>query len=91
MADIVLDDIVKRYPDGFEAVKNLNLTIADGEFMILVGPSGLRKVDGAQHDRRARGHLLGRVANRAARSSTGSRRATATSRWCSRATRSTRT
>ncbi len=43
MADIVLDDIVKRYPDGFEAVKNLNLTIADGEFMILVGPSGCGK------------------------------------------------
>jgi multiple sugar transport system ATP-binding protein len=43
MADIVLDDIVKRYPDGFEAVKNLNLSIADGEFMILVGPSGCGK------------------------------------------------
>src|SRR4029453_16359992 len=40
MADIVLDNVVKRYPDGFEAVKNLNLNIADGEFMILVGPSG---------------------------------------------------
>ncbi|HEY1517082.1 MAG TPA: sn-glycerol-3-phosphate ABC transporter ATP-binding protein UgpC [Solirubrobacteraceae bacterium] len=43
MADIVLDEIVKRYPDGFEAVKKLNLTIADGEFMILVGPSGCGK------------------------------------------------
>ncbi|HUO70201.1 MAG TPA: sn-glycerol-3-phosphate ABC transporter ATP-binding protein UgpC [Solirubrobacteraceae bacterium] len=43
MADIVLDSVVKRYPDGFEAVKNLNLTIADGEFMILVGPSGCGK------------------------------------------------
>src|ERR671920_1077753 len=43
MADIVLDGVVKRYPDGFEAVKNLNLDIADGEFMILVGPSGCGK------------------------------------------------
>ena len=43
MADIVLDDVVKRYPDGFEAVKHLNLEIADGEFMILVGPSGCGK------------------------------------------------
>ena len=43
MADIVLDGIVKRYDDGFEAVKNLNLDIADGEFMILVGPSGCGK------------------------------------------------
>jgi multiple sugar transport system ATP-binding protein len=43
MADIVLDDVVKRDPDGFEAVKHLNLEIADGEFMILVGPSGCGK------------------------------------------------
>ena len=43
MADIVLDNVVKRYPDGFEAVKNLNLEIGDGEFMILVGPSGCGK------------------------------------------------
>jgi multiple sugar transport system ATP-binding protein len=43
MADIVLDNVVKRYPDGFEAVKNLNLTVGDGEFMILVGPSGCGK------------------------------------------------
>jgi len=43
MADIVLDNVVKRYPDGFEAVKNLNLNIGDGEFMILVGPSGCGK------------------------------------------------
>jgi multiple sugar transport system ATP-binding protein len=43
MADIVLDGVVKRYPDGFEAVKDLNLNIGDGEFMILVGPSGCGK------------------------------------------------
>src|ERR1700750_3205684 len=43
MAEIVLDNVVKRYPDGFEAVKELNLEIADGEFMILVGPSGCGK------------------------------------------------
>ncbi len=43
MADIVLDDVVKRYPDGFEAVKHMNLEIKDGEFMILVGPSGCGK------------------------------------------------
>ena len=43
MADIALHDVTKRYPDGTEAVKKLNLTIADGEFMILVGPSGCGK------------------------------------------------
>jgi multiple sugar transport system ATP-binding protein len=43
MAQITLDHITKRYPDGFEAVKDFNLAIADGEFMILVGPSGCGK------------------------------------------------
>jgi multiple sugar transport system ATP-binding protein len=43
MAEIKLEHITKRYPDGFEAVKDFNLDIADGEFMILVGPSGCGK------------------------------------------------
>ena len=43
MAEIQLSGITKRYPDGFEAVKNMDLTIGDGEFMILVGPSGCGK------------------------------------------------
>jgi multiple sugar transport system ATP-binding protein len=43
MAEIKLEHITKRYPDGFEAVKDFNLEIADGEFMILVGPSGCGK------------------------------------------------
>ncbi len=40
MAEIVLDHVSKSYPDGATAVHDLNLTIADGEFLILVGPSG---------------------------------------------------
>jgi multiple sugar transport system ATP-binding protein len=43
MAEITLDHITKRYPDGFEAVKEMSLAIEDGEFMILVGPSGCGK------------------------------------------------
>src|SRR2546423_13480823 len=43
MANIQLQDVTKRYPDGFEAVKHMDLDIADGEFMILVGPSGCGK------------------------------------------------
>jgi multiple sugar transport system ATP-binding protein len=43
VAEITLSSIWKRYPDGFEAVKNVDLEIGDGEFMILVGPSGCGK------------------------------------------------
>jgi multiple sugar transport system ATP-binding protein len=43
VATITFDHITKRYPDGFEAVKDMTLTVADGEFMILVGPSGSGK------------------------------------------------
>jgi multiple sugar transport system ATP-binding protein len=43
VADILLSNVCKRYPDGFEAVKALDLAIGDGEFMILVGPSGCGK------------------------------------------------
>src|ERR671929_920250 len=43
MAEITFNSVWKRYPDGFEAVKQMNLDIKDGEFMILVGPSGCGK------------------------------------------------
>jgi multiple sugar transport system ATP-binding protein len=43
MAEITLDKLTKRYPDGTEAVKEIDLDIADGEFLILVGPSGCGK------------------------------------------------
>jgi multiple sugar transport system ATP-binding protein len=43
MAEIVLDHVSKVFDDGYEAVKEMNLDIADGEFMILVGPSGCGK------------------------------------------------
>src|SRR4051794_1020628 len=43
MSEIVLDRVSKRFPDGFEAVKEMSLDVGDGEFMILVGPSGCGK------------------------------------------------
>ncbi|MDL4777097.1 MULTISPECIES: ABC transporter ATP-binding protein [Thermomonosporaceae] len=43
MAEIVLDGVTKRYPDGTTAVSELDLKIADKEFIILVGPSGCGK------------------------------------------------
>jgi multiple sugar transport system ATP-binding protein len=43
MSEIVLDGVTKVFDDGYEAVKDMNLDIADGEFVILVGPSGCGK------------------------------------------------
>ncbi|MEV8593809.1 sn-glycerol-3-phosphate ABC transporter ATP-binding protein UgpC [Streptomyces sp. NPDC052012] len=43
MAEIVLEGVSKRYPDGSLAVQGVDLEIADGEFVILVGPSGCGK------------------------------------------------
>ena len=43
MASLSLRNITKRYPNGFEAVKDFNLEISDQEFIIFVGPSGCGK------------------------------------------------
>ncbi len=43
MASLTLKNICKKYDNGFEAVKDFNLEIADKEFIIFVGPSGCGK------------------------------------------------
>ncbi|MDQ3973675.1 MAG: sn-glycerol-3-phosphate ABC transporter ATP-binding protein UgpC [Actinomycetota bacterium] len=43
MAKVEFEGVWKRYPDGTEAVKDLDLSVGDGEFIILVGPSGCGK------------------------------------------------
>jgi multiple sugar transport system ATP-binding protein len=43
MAQVVLEGVSKTYPNGVRAVRDLSLTIADGELLVLVGPSGCGK------------------------------------------------
>ena len=43
MASLSLKNVNKKYPNGFHAVKDFNMEIADKEFIIFVGPSGCGK------------------------------------------------
>lgn len=43
MARIRFENVEKKYPNGFHAVKDLNLDIKDKEFVVLLGPSGCGK------------------------------------------------
>ncbi|KFK93273.1 MULTISPECIES: ABC transporter ATP-binding protein [unclassified Serratia (in: enterobacteria)] len=43
MAEVVFNNLEKVYTNGYKAVHGINLTIADGEFMVIVGPSGCAK------------------------------------------------
>ena len=43
MAGVAFEGVAKVYADGTRAVDDFNLSIGDGEFMVLVGPSGCGK------------------------------------------------
>lgn len=43
MASVTISNLEKVYPNGFKAVHGINLEIRDGEFMVIVGPSGCAK------------------------------------------------
>jgi multiple sugar transport system ATP-binding protein len=69
MAEIVFDGVTKRYPGGHEAVRELDISVSDGEFLVLVGPSGcgkstaLRMVAGLEDITEGRILIGGEVAN----------------------------
>ena len=91
MARIALNHVEKAYTGGVKAVDFvIDLSIKDGEFMVLVGPSGcgkstaLRMVAGLEE-------ITARAIRSATGSSTTCRPRTATSPWSSRTTPCTRT
>ncbi|GAB3487847.1 sn-glycerol-3-phosphate ABC transporter ATP-binding protein UgpC [Marinomonas epiphytica] len=43
MTDVVLENVGKTYPNGYKAIPSVNLSIEEGEFIVLVGPSGCGK------------------------------------------------
>ena len=55
MAGIALEGVAKVYDGGIRAVDGVDLTVEDGEFVVLVGPSGcgkstlLRMIAGLEH------------------------------------------
>ena len=91
MAQIVLDGVTKVFGQDVVAVHDVSMEVGDGEFMVLVGPSGcgkstlLRIVAGLEE--LTDGEVIDRRPDRHRHDA----RASGTSRWCSRTTRSTRT
>ncbi|MEO8463125.1 MAG: ATP-binding cassette domain-containing protein, partial [Chloroflexota bacterium] len=40
---LILNDVTKRYPNGREALREVDLVVPEGDFVFLVGPSGAGK------------------------------------------------
>lgn len=69
MADLSLKHITKKYANGFEAVKDFNLEVKSGEFIVFVGPSGcgksttLRMIAGLEHISEGEFYIEDRLVN----------------------------
>src|ERR1700759_4867080 len=70
MANVILRNVRKAYPNGFEAIKGIDFDVGDGQFCVLVGPSGcgkstlLRMVAGLETITSGEIDIGGRVVNR---------------------------
>ena len=70
MAELRLEHIYKTYKGGVEAVKDLNLTVQNGEFLALLGPSGcgktstLRMIVGLEEITRGEMYIGSRLVNK---------------------------
>lgn len=69
MASVVFTSVEKIYPNGHQAIADLDLGIEDGELMVFVGPSGcgkstlLRLLSGLEDVTRGEIRIGGRLAN----------------------------
>lgn len=69
MASLELKNICKIYDNKIKAVSNVNLSIADKEFVVLVGPSGcgkstlLRMIAGLEEISEGELYIDGRLVN----------------------------
>ncbi len=84
-----IKQLVKTYDNGHQAVKGVDLSIHQGEFIVLVGPSGcgkssiLRSIAGLESITSGEIHLAGRRVD-------NENLPIVTSLWCSRTMRSIR-
>ena len=89
MGQLKLDNACKSF-GTVDVIRDVNLDVQDGEFCVFVGPSGcgkstlLRMIAGLEDISSGDIRIDGQVVN------TTSRRRSAKSRWCSKATRFTR-
>lgn len=58
---IRFENVSKTYPDGFQAVKDLNFEIQEGEFLVLIGPSGCGKTTTMKMINRLEPHTAGTI------------------------------
>ena len=54
MSSLSLKKVEKIYPGGVQAIQSMNFDIKDGEFIVLVGPLRLWKINYATSDSRFR-------------------------------------